>query len=615
MKTNKISDEYLLLAPLGKGGFAQVFKARNLKYDYLCAVRVLEAYVADEESDKFQKFLRECKIQLKLGSGCPANIVRTYLPRCKDGQAFAEMDLIDGIDLRKLIEKYNKFVPVDETIRMVHDIGSALSYCHHDVYKVRFDKERDNIEDADDGSARITPEKEQELIEKYRVLHNDIHTGNIMRRNNDGTYMLLDFGLAIDGKDDVPGSSRTGTDFGAIEFKSPERSAGYNPTPQDDIYSFGCVLYSMLTGKPPFPIEKWDSNGKPTDDEKCRIIDSHKKKQPSTILREDVPQWLKDMTMRCLAKDPSERYADGYELYKDFLSHTEKKDDDQVTADKYLTEKLNARIKDLENRNELLSQNLQDTNTQYEKERQTSEELEQILSDKTGQIEKMQDNILHLEGRNKQLKKGKGLFSIVLLVLGMAVGAVLWASGLFHTKDDNVVLSDNTNATIDKLKAENEAKQKTIDSIVKENATLKRSGTSGSEQYASLMQENAKIKEEKLSLQNENSSIKKQLDELKNEVKRLQTTKGGQSEQKQTIVNLQNKISQLEATISSLEKKNRDLSSANAKLEQEQRTTAQLKKRIADLEKQNNTLSNKNRELTTQVNNLKKENKALLENM
>lgn len=610
---NKISDEYLLLAPLGKGGFAKVFKARNLKYDYLCAVRVLDAYVTDEESDVYQKFLRECKIQLKLGSGCPANIVRTYLPRCKDGQAFAEMDLIDGTDLRKLIEKYNKNVPIGEIIRMAHDIGSALSYCHHEVYKVRFDKERDNIEDADDGSARISTEKEQELIEKYRVLHNDIHTGNIMRRNNDGTYMLLDFGLAVDGKDDIPGSSRR--QQGAIEFLSAQRLEGKDPTPQDDIYGFGCVLYAMLTGLPPFPQKRNDENKKNSDiplSEQSRILEAHRHTPPKPIERADVPQWIKDMTMRCLAKDPSERYTDGYELYNNILSHTEKKEDDHAAVDINILEKLNVQIKDLEKRNNSLSQNLQDFHTQYEKEKQTSENLEQMLSDKTVQVEKMQDSILELKGRNKQLRKRKNLFSVVSLIFGIAVGAALLASGFIHTKhivpDDNSVLSENVNIAIDKLKAENYAKQKVIDSVVNENVILKQSGNADSEQYASLLLENAKITKEK-------KELEKQLFELKKEVKKLQTTNSTQSEQKQTIINLQNKISQLESTVSSLEKKNRDLSSANTRLEQEQRTTAQLKKRVADLEKQNKILTSKNNELNTKVANLKKENKALIENM
>ena len=320
-----------------------------------------------------------------MGAGCPANIVRIDLPVHKDGLAFVEMDLVDGVDLRKLIERHRGMIPVNETIRMAHDIGSALAYCHHDVYKYRFDKEQDNIEDADDGSALITPEKERELIEKYRVLHNDIHTGNIMRRDRDGTYMLLDFGLAVDGINDMMGESRK--EHGAIEFKSPSRLDGKQPVPQDDIYSFGCVLYTMLTGKPPFPIkDKWENiiEGKKiekeSESEDSRVIMAHKNNNPSPIERTDVPHWLKEMTMRCLAKNSSDRYADGYELYQEILKHTEKASrslEPSQTNDAALMEKINVLVAEKNS----LSSSLNELQTELDGKTIFCEHLEEMLDE------------------------------------------------------------------------------------------------------------------------------------------------------------------------------------------------------------------------------------------
>ena len=165
MQYDKLGDEYLLLKELGEGGYATVYKAKSLKYGYIRAIRVLNAHV-EKESDKiFQNFLHECRVLLRLGNGCHTNIVRVYQPRHVAGRAFVEMDWVDGVDLRKLIEQYDGKVPIDETLRMLREIGSALAYCHHDIYKVCYDRESDSLEDADDGSALITPEVERRLIE------------------------------------------------------------------------------------------------------------------------------------------------------------------------------------------------------------------------------------------------------------------------------------------------------------------------------------------------------------------------------------------------------------------------------------------------------------------
>ena len=316
MGYDRIGNEYLLLKKLGEGGYATVYKVKNLEYGYIRAIRVLNTHVESEQEKVYQNFLRECKVLLRLGNGCHPNIVRLYRPRHVAGRAFVEMDWVDGEDLRQLIDRYGGKVPVEETMRMVREIGSALAYCHHDIYKVCYDRESDHLEDNDDGTALITPEIEQRLVEKYRVIHNDIHTGNIMRRR-DGEYVLLDFGLAVDGDSDVVNSSRR--QQGAIEFLSPERLDGLPPTPQDDIYGFGCVVYAMLTGLPPFPVRR---DGKEISvKEMGRVYTAHKETLPPPIERTDVPEWLKEMTMRCLAKNPQERYADGYELYQEVLKH------------------------------------------------------------------------------------------------------------------------------------------------------------------------------------------------------------------------------------------------------------------------------------------------------
>ena len=402
MGYEKLGDEYLLLKELGVGGYATVYKAKNLRYGYIRAIRVLEAHVESEEDKIYQNFLRECRVLLRLGNGSHPHIVRLYQPRHVAGRAFVEMDWVDGEDLRQLIERHGGKVPVEETMRMLREIGSALSYCHREIYKVCYDRESDNLEDADDGTALITPEEERRLIEKYRVIHNDIHTGNIMRRR-DGAYILLDFGLAVDGKGDVVASSRR--QQGAVEFKSPARSEGMQPTPEDDIYSFGCVLYAMLTGKPPFPVK----GGVLSDAECYRVFNAHKNEAPPPIERDGVPQWLKDMVMRCLAKNPADRYADGYELYQEVLRHTEGESTPSEGAAQCAREKqeMMEKIVKLEQERQSIYRNLQDAQAQH--------------ANLKKQLDAKEDKIHFLEYKNSNLRRSKW----VLFVIGLLVGALL----------------------------------------------------------------------------------------------------------------------------------------------------------------------------------------------
>ena len=315
MPENKQGNEYILLKLLGSGGYADVYKAKHTVLGYIRAIRILRQLVLSEDNAVYKKFLRECKVLLRLGNGCHPNIVHIYQPRLVDGHPLVEMDYVDGVDLKEYIVAQGGEVLIDEVVRMAKEIGSALAYCHRDIYKVCYDRDEDDLmDDPNDGEkVLIDDATERRLIEKYRVIHNDIQTRNIMRRNGDGMYVLLDFGLAIDGNGDVVGSSRMSK--GAPEFKPPEKWDDDFPTTQGDIYSFGCVLYAMLTGHPPFPLEV--TGGHISMSSLNDLCNKHKRTPPAPIERPDVPRWLLRVVERCLEKDPANRYADGYEMYQD----------------------------------------------------------------------------------------------------------------------------------------------------------------------------------------------------------------------------------------------------------------------------------------------------------
>lgn len=322
-----LTEEYTLLQQLGTGGFATVYKARHNQLGYIRAIRMLNAFVPDEQSEIYQKFLRECKVLLRLGNGNHPNIVHVYQPRLVDGHALVEMDYVEGMDLTHYIKEHHGFVPIEDVLAMAREISSALAFCHHDIYRYCMDRKEDNLQtDPNDGSkVIIDADTEHRLVEKYKIIHNDIHSGNIMRRI-DGHYTLLDFGLAIEGGDVIHSSRH---ENGAPEYKAPEKwDSDTLLNEQTDIYSFGIVLYEYLSGRVPFPFDKSLSDTKAN----YIISEAHKNVVPESIrpLREktfkennpgcsyteNYPQWLEDIIMRCIEKDPMRRFHSGLELYQ-----------------------------------------------------------------------------------------------------------------------------------------------------------------------------------------------------------------------------------------------------------------------------------------------------------
>lgn len=318
-------EDYTLLDEIGTGGYATVFKVRHNRLGYIRAIRVLNQTITSQENTIYEKFLEECKLLLRLGNGNHPNIVHIYEPRLKENRALVEMDFVDGQDLAHYVQNV-KFVKIEDVLKLVKQIGGALEYCHFDVYKYCYDKETDCLEDdpKDGRKALITKEIEKRLVYKYRVIHNDIHSGNIMRKEC-GDYVLLDFGLAIDGGDVICSSKKRN---GALEYKSPEKweNADLINT-ESDIYSFGIVLYEFLTGKVPFPLNKHNSSVTTAEYELLKahselppppIFEARKKtfeiSYPNDVYQKDYPDWLENLILKCLRKNPKDRFRDGKEL-------------------------------------------------------------------------------------------------------------------------------------------------------------------------------------------------------------------------------------------------------------------------------------------------------------
>lgn len=409
-------EEYTLLDELGQGGYATVYKVRHNNLGYIRAIRVLNAIIAHGETDKtYQKFLEECRLLLRLGNGNHPNIVHIYQPLLKAQRAIVEMDFVDGKDLYHYLEEKHSFVEIKDVLRLLCDIGSALAYCHEDIYKFCIDKDEDGLQDdPEDGRKVLLDNKtKQRLINKYRVIHNDIHSGNIIRRE-DGSYVLLDFGLAIEG-DSVIRSSRRKN--GAPEFKAPEKWENDSIlTTQSDIYSFGVVLYEYLAGRVPFLFDKKNSN--PVEAEYL-LGKAHKEQQPASIFdlrksafehshpgetyEKDYPEWLEILIMKCLSKSTKDRFKNGKELYSFVLEHINHEANSQI---EYLRQEiitLQNKIISLENTTPVPSKEVDKLVTDLQ------EQLKDLLLSKND----LEQKIKKIQSENTSLKKQQKLYEEV----------------------------------------------------------------------------------------------------------------------------------------------------------------------------------------------------------
>lgn len=263
---------FKLLEPLGTGTVGVVYRAESPDIDEPVAVKLLHPSIAHDENvvDRFQ---REIVIMERLNH---PHIVRNYGGGIMDGQYFYAMQLLDRGTLKDYIKKFGP-LPWPKAAAYSTQIASALQHAHN-----------------------------------HGIIHRDLKTSNLFF-NRDGNLVLGDFGIARDTHEaDI---TADGITVGTYAYMSPEQICGDKKiTGKADLYSFGCVIYEMLTGKTPFSGANF-----------AQIWGQHLNEKPRSI-REmgiDCPEWFEKIVLQLLEKDPelrpfNARAVQGY--IKDHLS-------------------------------------------------------------------------------------------------------------------------------------------------------------------------------------------------------------------------------------------------------------------------------------------------------
>ncbi|MFG3281084.1 serine/threonine-protein kinase [Streptomyces sp. NPDC048111] len=262
-----IRERYELVRRLGRGGMGEVWSARDHELDRQVALKFMHR--ADHQSDaalREERFHREARYTARLGhAGVPAIHDKGKLP---DGRLFLVMELIKGDTLTKLLKEYGS-CPVDQALSITEQIASVLVAAH-----------------------------------RSGLVHRDLKPANLMLTPS-GKVKVLDFGIAAaltPSSQEPPLTNPSGGAVGTPGFISPEQAVGQPATDRSDLYALGCVLYEILTGRPPFRAET-----------PLGVAYQHVYEVPPPIaeLKPGVPDALADLVMQLLAKEPQARPSAG----------------------------------------------------------------------------------------------------------------------------------------------------------------------------------------------------------------------------------------------------------------------------------------------------------------
>jgi len=251
----KTISHYKILDKLGEGGMGIVYKAEDTKLDRVVAIKFLPQHLTTESVEK-ERFVHEAKAASALNH---TNVTTIYEIDEFEGQTFIVMEYCEGETLRKVIEK--------ETLSVKKVLDLAVQICE---------------------GLTIAHEK--------GIVHRDIKSDNIMLTPR-GQVKIMDFGLAkLKGATRLTQSRST---LGTASYMSPEQAQRENVDQRSDIFSFGVVLYELLTGQLPFQ-----------GDHEAAVLHAIINEEPLPVARfnNKVKAKLQDVVDKALAKEKDERY-------------------------------------------------------------------------------------------------------------------------------------------------------------------------------------------------------------------------------------------------------------------------------------------------------------------
>jgi eukaryotic-like serine/threonine-protein kinase len=261
-----LGGRYRVENELGRGGMAKVYRGQDTVLGRTVAIKILAPQYAEDQGF-VQRFRREAQAAARISN---QTIVSVFDTGSDDGVHFIVMEYVEGRTLADYLTGGGRIMP-DRAIDIGIDVARALEAAH-----------------------------------AQGVIHRDIKPGNIML-DGQGDVKVTDFGIArVTATAETV--AQTAAVLGTASYLSPEQAQGQPVDVRSDIYSLGCVLFEMVTGRPPFP-----------GDSPVTVASKHVLEQPTppSQINHDVSPDLDAVILRALAKNPANRYQSATEMRED----------------------------------------------------------------------------------------------------------------------------------------------------------------------------------------------------------------------------------------------------------------------------------------------------------
>ena len=276
-KGKLIGGRYEIISLVGSGGMADVYNAMDNRLGRQVAIKVLK-----EEYSSDKNFVMKFRAEAQSAAGLShPNIVNVYDVGEDEGLHYIVMELVEGITLKKFIERKGK-LELKEAVGIAIQIAQGMEAAHAN-----------------------------------HIIHRDIKPQNIII-SKEGKVKVTDFGIA---KAATSNTIAAGQAVGSVHYISPEQARGGYSDEKSDIYSLGVTLYEMISGKMPFAADNTVS---------VALLHINEEAVPLRELDPEIPASIEKIVQKCMQKKPERRYLTATELIADLRKAISEPEGDYV---------------------------------------------------------------------------------------------------------------------------------------------------------------------------------------------------------------------------------------------------------------------------------------------